>query len=76
MKTLQVDDGLVKDPSRCLKLDGGGLSLELLPELQQLTYFGSGVTRDPFTSFIDARRNAGPTVFRATLYLLDHISEQ
>jgi hypothetical protein len=62
VKTLQFDNGLVKDLSRCLELEDGGLSLELLPELQQLTYFGSGGTRDPFTSFIDARRNAGRPV--------------
>ena len=62
VKTLQVDNGLVKDLSRCLELEDGGSSLELLPELQQLTYFGSGGTRDPFASFIDARRNAGRPV--------------
>ena len=53
-KTLQIDDGLVEDISRCLELEDGEHPLELLPELQELTYFGSG---DAFTSFIDARQN-------------------
>jgi hypothetical protein len=62
VKTLRVEDGLVEELSRCLRLDDGELPLELLPELQVLRYFGS---RDPghaFTSFIDARRNAGRPV--------------
>ena len=57
--TLHVGDGIVKDISRCLKLDDGELPLELLPELQKLTYFGSGDTSNAFTSFIDARQSAG-----------------
>ena len=35
------------------------LPLELLPELQELTYSGSGNTCDTFTSFIDACQDAG-----------------
>jgi hypothetical protein len=64
VKTLQIDNGLVKDLSRCLKSEDGGLSLELLPELQRLTYADSESrgTRDAFASFIDARRNAGRPV--------------
>ena len=62
VKTLQIDIGLVKDLSRCLKSEDGGLSLELLPELQRLTYAESRGTRDVFASFIDARRNAGRPV--------------
>ena len=54
MKTFCIDKGLVNDPSHCLGLEDG----ELLPELQELTYFGSGDTGDAFTSFIEARRNA------------------
>ena len=38
VKTLRVDHGL----SRSLQLDGGELSLELLPELQEPKYSGSG----------------------------------
>ena len=54
VKTLLIDDGLVEDLSRCLELGDGELPLEVFPELQELTYYGSG---DAFTSFIDARQN-------------------
>jgi hypothetical protein len=63
VKTLETQNGLVKDLSRCLRLEEGELLLELLPELQELIYFGSSDTGDAaFTSFIDARRNAGRPV--------------
>ena len=62
VKTLRIDDRLVKDISRCLQSDDGELPLELLPELQELTYSGGGDTGDGFTSFIDARQNAGHPV--------------
>jgi hypothetical protein len=59
VKTLRIAEGLVEELSRCLELDDGELSLELLPELQELTYSGSGDTSDAFTSYIDARQDAG-----------------
>ena len=62
VKTLQIDDGLVRELSRCLRLDNGEHPLELLPELQELTYSGSGNANDEFAPFIDARRNAGRPV--------------
>jgi hypothetical protein len=62
VKTLRVGDGLVEELSRCLRLEDGELPLELLPELQELTYSGSRDTRDAFTSFINARQNAGRPV--------------
>ena len=64
VKTLRIDNGLVKDLSRCLQLEDGELSLEQLPELQELTYFGGGDTGDSlaFTSFINARQNLGRPV--------------
>ena len=62
VKTLSVTKGLVEDLSHCLQLEDGELPLELLPELQELTYPGRDGTRDAFTSFIDARRNAGRPV--------------
>ena len=62
VKTLRIENRLVKDLSLCLGLEDGELPLELLPELQELTYYGSGDTRDAFASFIDARRNAGRPV--------------
>ena len=59
VKTLRIDDGLVEELSRCLQLEDGELPLEVLPELQELRYSGSGNLRDRFASFVDARRNAG-----------------
>jgi hypothetical protein len=58
-KTLLISEGIVEKLSRCLELDDGELPLEVLPELQELTYFGSGNTGDAFTSFIDSRQGAG-----------------
>ena len=62
LKTLGVEDGLIEELSRCLRLDDEELPLELLPELQELTYFANRDVRDAFTSFIDTRRNAGRPV--------------
>jgi hypothetical protein len=62
VKTLRIKDGLVGELSRCLTLEGGEDPLELLPELQELTYSGSDNARDALTSFIDARQSAGRPV--------------
>jgi hypothetical protein len=62
VKTLRVHRGLVGELSRCLRLDDGEHPLELLPELQKLTYSGSGNANNAFTSFVDARQNAGRPV--------------
>ena len=62
VKTLRVDDGLVKELSRSLRPDDGELPLELVSELQELTYSGSRDAGDAFKSFIDSLRNAGRTV--------------
>ena len=62
LKTLRIDDGLVKELSRCLRLEDEEDPLELLPELQELTYSGSGNANDAFTSFIDTRRNVNRPV--------------
>jgi hypothetical protein len=59
VKTLRVDDGLVKELTCNLRLEYGGLPLELLPKLQELTYFRSSNAGDAFTSFIGARHNEG-----------------
>jgi hypothetical protein len=59
VKTLRINNGLVEEVSRCLELDDGELPLELLPELQELAYSRSGEAVDGFTSFMDARQNAG-----------------
>jgi hypothetical protein len=62
VKTFQIDNELVGELSLCLQLADGELPLELLPELQEITYPGSGDDGDAFTSFIDSRKNAGRTV--------------
>jgi hypothetical protein len=58
VKTFRIGGGLVEELSRCLQSDDGEPPLELLPELQELTYSGSGNTGDIFNSFIIARQNA------------------
>ena len=62
VKALRIDDGLVKELSRSLLLEDGEHPLEILPELQELTYPGRGNVDDAFTPFIDARQNAGRPV--------------
>jgi hypothetical protein len=62
VKTLRIGSGLIEELSRCLRLEDGELPLEMLPELQELTYSGSGNAGDAFTSFIDSRQNAGRPV--------------
>ena len=60
VKTLNIDDGLVKDLSRCLQLEEE--EDLLLPELQELAHSGNADTEVTFTPFIDARRNSGHPV--------------
>ena len=62
VKALRVGDGLVKEVSRILRTEDGEHPLDLLPELQSLTYSGIGDTTDAFTPFIDARQIAGRPV--------------
>ena len=62
VKTIRVGDGLVEELSHCLRLEDGEPPLDLLPELQELTYSASPKTGDAFTSFVDARQNAGRPV--------------
>ena len=62
VKTLRVEDGLVKQFSRVLQPGEGESSTELFPELQELSYPKRGVSRASlraFTLFVDARRKAG-----------------
>jgi len=59
VKTLDIADGLVEELSHCLESDDGELPLEMLPELQELTYFGSDDSTAAFTSFVEGRQNAG-----------------
>jgi hypothetical protein len=62
VKTLHIDGGLAEGFCRCLQLDDGEVPPDLLPELQELTYFGRSDTDVSFTPFINARRNAGRPV--------------
>ena len=62
VKALRIHMGLVKVLSRCLELEDGELPLELFPELQEITIYGSGDTGNALTSFINSRRNAGRPV--------------
>ena len=60
VKTLHVEDRLIRELSRCL-VYSEEYPLGLLPELQELTYSGSR-NADRFTSFIEGRQNAGRPV--------------
>ena len=62
VKTFRIDDGIIKELSRSLPLEDGEHPLEILPELQELTYPGRSIIDDGFTSFIGARQNAGRPV--------------
>ena len=57
-----TEKGLVKELSRCLQLDEGELPLDLLPELQELTYSGSGDTGNAFTLFVKGRQDVGRSI--------------
>ena len=61
VKNLRVNYRIVEEFSRYLRMDDGVLPLELLPRLQELTYSGICFSNsdDAFTSFTDARQNAG-----------------
>ena len=63
VKNLCVNHRVVEEFSRYIQPDDGDLPPELLPELQELTYFaGSFKVDTAFTSFIDARQNTGHPV--------------
>ncbi len=62
VKTLLIDDGLVKELIRCLQGEDGEDPLELLPKLQEVIYSGSGDTDDAFTLFTDACQSSGHPV--------------
>jgi hypothetical protein len=61
-KTLRIDNCFIEGISRCLQLDDGEHPLELLPELQELTYFRTRDIDSTFTSFVYARRNTGRSI--------------
>jgi hypothetical protein len=62
VKTLFVDDELVRQISRALHPGEEESPTELLPKLQGLSYSARGTSPDAFTPFIDARQKAGRPV--------------
>jgi hypothetical protein len=62
VETLRIDYCFLDGISRCLQLGDEEHPLELLPELQELTYYREDNTNHPFTSFIVARQNAGRSI--------------
>ncbi len=58
VKTPLVDDGLVEQISRSLKLGDAESPTGLLPELLELSYSAIYASHDAFTPFVDARQNA------------------
>jgi len=61
VKTLHVEEELVRVISRSLRPEDGESPLELLPNLERLTYSGSEIT-DMFAPFTKQRRAAGHPV--------------
>jgi len=59
VKTLHVQNGLLRELSRCLQLQDGESPMELLPELKELLYDAGGDISDTFVPLLDVRRNAG-----------------
>ena len=62
MKKLLVCGDIATGLSRSLQIDDGESAMELLPELEGLSYYASGERGDAFISFTDARRNVGHPV--------------
>ncbi|KAH9955676.1 hypothetical protein BC827DRAFT_830422 [Russula dissimulans] len=62
VKTLQMDFALVNELSRSLQSHERESPLQLLPELEELSYYALGDIDDAFTAFIDARRISGHPV--------------
>jgi hypothetical protein len=61
VKVLHLEDELVEPLSRFLCSEDGEMTLEVLPNLEELTYPGGDVG-DAFASFINEREAAGHTV--------------
>jgi hypothetical protein len=62
VKNLQVAHELVGDISGLLESDNGEPPMGLLPELKELRYPAKSGTRNAFSAFINARKNAGRPV--------------
>ena len=62
VKTLRIQNRLIKDFSRFLELEDGELPLQLLPKLHRLEHYSSWENLGPIRTLIDARQNAGRPV--------------
>ena len=62
VKNLTVNVGLIGQLSRALQPGEDESPVELLPELQKLSYSSTGASHDAFSQFIDARQKAGRPV--------------
>ena len=62
VKELSVEMELVGQISRFLQSDEGESPTELLPELQELSYYSTDASNDSFAPFIEAREKAGRPV--------------
>jgi hypothetical protein len=63
VKTLDIFEGLVRALDRILQPEDGVSSLELFPELKELSFPANDETDHSFAGFIRARQNAGRPVF-------------
>jgi hypothetical protein len=62
VQTLVVDASLVKELSQSLRPDDGELPVDLLPELKEFKCSATSNADGVFTSFVNARQNAGRPV--------------
>jgi len=62
VRTFHVPNGLIKQLSASLQTDDGESPIDLLPKLEELSYFGVLSEGDALMPFIKARRNAGRPV--------------
>jgi hypothetical protein len=62
VKTLHIQNRLIEQLSRSLQPGEGESPMDLLPELQKITYSASGSLDDAFAPFIEARQKAGRPV--------------
>jgi len=65
VKTLRVEDALIRETSRALKVHDGESTMDLLPDLRELicsTKVDADDLFDTFAAFIEARQHAGHPV--------------
>jgi hypothetical protein len=62
VKALSVEEELVGQVSRSLQSSEGESPTELLPELQELSYYSTDASHDAFAQFVETRQKAGRPV--------------